>query len=77
MSTLVRDRKEIGFRLCSMKKWVSQDGRNLNSPHSEAPVEHDEAACFTRGSELNVYGMADAQIEVLTGELLASNMLMS
>jgi hypothetical protein len=48
-----------------------------NSTHPKALANTAKHFAFTRCAELNLYGMVDAQIAILEGELLASNMLMS
>jgi hypothetical protein len=44
-----------------------------NSTHPKALANTAKHFAFTRCGELNLYGMVDAQIAVLEGELLASN----
>src|SRR5215204_7684037 len=48
-----------------------------NSTHPKALTNTAKHVAFTRCGELNLYGMVDAQIAVLEGELLASNTLLS
>jgi hypothetical protein len=42
-----------------------------NSPHPKAVANMAKHLAFTRCGELNVYGMVDAQIAVVEGELFA------
>jgi hypothetical protein len=44
-----------------------------NSTHPKALANTAKHLAFTRCGELNLYGMVDAQIAVLEGELLANN----
>jgi hypothetical protein len=44
-----------------------------NSVHPKAVLNLAKHLAFTRCGELNSYGMVDAQIATLEGELLASN----
>ena len=46
-----------------------------NAPHPKALANAAKHFAFTRCVELNLYGMVDAQIEMLEGELLAANSL--
>jgi hypothetical protein len=46
-----------------------------NAPHPKALTNTAKHFAFTRCVELNLYGMVDAQIAVLEGELLAANSL--
>jgi hypothetical protein len=48
-------------------------GMMQNSTEPEAMANTVKHFAFTRCGELNLYGMVDAQIAVLEGELLASN----
>src|SRR5215210_2148721 len=48
-----------------------------NSTHPKALANTAKHLAFTRCAELNLYGMVDAQIALLEGELLAGNTLMS
>ena len=45
-----------------------------NSSHPKALANTAKQLAFTRCGELNLYGMVDAQIAVVEGELLAGNM---
>jgi len=47
-----------------------------NAPHPKALANTAKHLAFTRCGELNLYGMVDAQIAVLEGELLADNTLL-
>ena len=47
-----------------------------NSTHPKALANIAKHLAFTRCGELNLYGMVDAQIAVLEGELLADNTLL-
>ena len=44
-----------------------------NAAHPRALANTAKHVAFTRCGELNLYGMVDAQIEVLEGELLSGN----
>ena len=46
-----------------------------NATHPKALANLTKHLAFTRCGELNSYGMVDAQIAALEGELLAGNML--
>ena len=48
-----------------------------NSTHPKALANTAKHFAFTRCGELNLYGMIDAQIAVIEGELLAGNSLVS
>jgi hypothetical protein len=48
-----------------------------NSSHPKALANTAKHLAFTRCSEWNLYGMVDAQIAVVEGELLAGNTLIS
>ena len=48
-----------------------------NSTHPKELANKAKHFAFTRCAELNLYGMVDAQIAVVEGELLASNTLVS
>src|SRR5215210_8138013 len=48
-----------------------------NSTHPKALANTAKHLAFTRCAELNLYGMVDAQIALVEGELLAGNTLMS
>ena len=52
-------------------------GTLQNSPEPEALANAAKHHAFTRCGELNVFGMVDAQIAVVEGELLASSSLVS
>ena len=45
------------------------------SPHPKAFANVAKHFAFTRCGEFNLFGMVDAQIEVVAGELLADNTL--
>ena len=47
-----------------------------NSAHPKALANRAKHLAFTHCSELNLYGMVDAQVAILEGELLSSNTLM-
>ena len=47
-----------------------------NSSHPKALANTAKHLAFSRCSELNLYGMVEAQIAVAEGELLAGNMVM-
>ena len=48
-----------------------------NATHPKVLANTAKHLAFTRCGELNLYGMVDAQIAVLEGELLAGNTLRS
>ena len=48
-----------------------------NAPHPKALANTAKHFAFTRCVELNLYGMVDAQIAMLEGELLAANSLVA
>ena len=48
-----------------------------NSSHPKALANAAKHLAFTRCGELNLYGMVEAQIAVVEGELLAGNTIMS
>ena len=48
-----------------------------NSSHPKARANAAKHFAFTRCGELNLYGMVEAQIAVVEGELLAGNTIMS
>jgi len=48
-----------------------------NPTHPRALANTAKHFAFTRCGELNLYGMVDAQIAILEGELLAGNTPMS
>ena len=52
-------------------------GTLQNSPEPEALANAAKHYAFTRCGELNIFGMVDAQIVVVEGELLASSTLVS
>ena len=52
-------------------------GTLQNSTEPEALAHAAKHLVFTRCGELNLFGMVDAQIAVVEGELLANNMLLS
>lgn len=47
-----------------------------NSSHPKALANAAKHLAFTRCGELNLYGMVEAQIAVVEGELLAGNTIM-
>lgn len=52
-------------------------GTLQNSPEPEALANAAKHYAFTRCGELNIFGMVDAQIAVVEGELLAGSLLIS
>ena len=52
-------------------------GTLQNSTHPEALANTAKHFAFTRCSEVNLYGIVDAQLAVIEAELLASDILMS
>ena len=52
-------------------------GTLQNSPQPEVLTHAAKHYAFTRCGELNIFGMVDAQIEAVEGELLASNRFVS
>jgi hypothetical protein len=52
-------------------------GTMQNSPDPKALANAAKHLAFTRCGEFNLHGMVDAQIAVVEGELLATNMLVS
>jgi len=52
-------------------------GTLQNSPEPEALANAAKHYAFTRCGELNLFGMVDAQITVIEGELLASSSFVS
>ena len=52
-------------------------GTIQNSTHPKAFANTSKNFAFTRCGELNLFGMVDAQIAVVEGELLADNTLVS
>jgi len=52
-------------------------GTMQNSPEPKVLANAAKHLAFTRCGEFNLYGMVDAQIAVVEGELLATNTLVS
>jgi hypothetical protein len=52
-------------------------GKLENSAHAKALANTTKHFAFTRCSELNLYGLVDAQMAVVEGELLAGDTLTS
>lgn len=52
-------------------------GMMQNSPEPEALANAAKHLAFTRCGEFNLYGMVDAQLAVIEGELLTTNTLAS
>ena len=52
-------------------------GTLQNSPQPEVLAHAAKHYAFTRCGELNIFGMVDAQIAVVEGELLASGLVVS
>jgi hypothetical protein len=52
-------------------------GTLQNSPQPEVLAHAAKHYAFTRCGELNIFGMVDAQVAVVEGELLASSSFVS